>query len=172
MSTGDINRGADFYARLFNVTERRVQQLAKEGIIPRAGRGKYPLIGTIQGYVKFLQDRAAAHSFEAAPGDIQAERIRLTRAQADAQELKNAITQKKLVPVEFAAYAVGGSAAQIASIFDTIPMTMKRRHPELEARHIDSITREVSKARNHAARLPEKLPELLDDYFRVLEASE
>ena len=172
MASGDINRGADFYARLFNVSERRIQQLAKEGVIPRAGRGKYPLIGTIQGYVKFLQDRAAGNAFEGAPTDLQAERMRLTRAQADAQELKNAITQKRMVPVDFALYAVGGCASQIASIFDTIPLTMKRRHPELEARHIDSIKREVTRARNQAAQLPDKLPELLDDYFRQLETTE
>ncbi|VAW66172.1 hypothetical protein MNBD_GAMMA11-2557 [hydrothermal vent metagenome] len=28
-------------AHLFNLSERRVQQLAKEGVIPKAQRGKY-----------------------------------------------------------------------------------------------------------------------------------
>jgi hypothetical protein len=43
-------------ARLLDLTERRVQQLAREGIIPPAARsgnerGRYDLVGAVRGYV-------------------------------------------------------------------------------------------------------------------------
>lgn len=43
-------------ARLLNITERRLQQLAREGVIPKSSRGKYPLAGTIRAYIKYLQE--------------------------------------------------------------------------------------------------------------------
>jgi hypothetical protein len=43
-------------ARLLNITERRLQQLAREGIVPKSSRGKYPLAGCIRGYIRFLQE--------------------------------------------------------------------------------------------------------------------
>ena len=45
-------------ASILNLTERRVQQLAHEGIIPKAERGKYDLIGCVRAYIKYLQERA------------------------------------------------------------------------------------------------------------------
>jgi len=48
----------DVIAKLLNLTERRVQQLAKEGIIPKAEKGKYNLVAVVKAYVKYLQDLA------------------------------------------------------------------------------------------------------------------
>lgn len=38
-------------ARFLNLTERRVQQLARDGIIPKPEKGKYDLVGCVQGYI-------------------------------------------------------------------------------------------------------------------------
>jgi phage terminase Nu1 subunit (DNA packaging protein) len=73
-------------AKLLNISQRRVQQLAAEGVIPRAERGKFPLVESIRGYIKYLQDRAVGN--DSAPLDIHADRARLTRAQADKIELE------------------------------------------------------------------------------------
>lgn len=43
-------------ARLLTITDRRVQQLAKEGYIPKPSRGMYSLVGAVQGYIRFLRD--------------------------------------------------------------------------------------------------------------------
>lgn len=93
------------------------------------------------------------------------ERLRLTAAQAEGQELKNQITRRKSVPVEFAMFVLARIAAEIASGLDTLPLTLKRRHPDLEVRHIESVQREIAKVRNRAALLDERLPELLDEYL-------
>ena len=42
-------------AALLNISERRVEQLAKQKIIPKAGRGVFDLGPTVQAYVRYLQ---------------------------------------------------------------------------------------------------------------------
>lgn len=93
------------------------------------------------------------------------ERLRLTAAQAEGQELKNEVTRRRSVPVEFAMFVLARMAAEIASGLDTLPLTLKRRHPDLEVRHIESVQREIAKVRNRAAQLDERLPEMLDEYL-------
>lgn len=73
-------------AKLFNLTDRRVQQLAKEGIIPKAEKGKYDLVATTRAYIKYLQERATGRDIE--PQDTYVERARLLKAQADKTELE------------------------------------------------------------------------------------
>lgn len=73
-------------AKLFNLTERRVQQLASDGVIPKAERGKYDLVASVRGYIAFLQDRAFGK--EVVHVDAHQERARLLKAQADKTELE------------------------------------------------------------------------------------
>ncbi len=42
-------------ADLLNISERRLEQLAKKKIIPKAGRGVFDLGPTVQAYVRYLQ---------------------------------------------------------------------------------------------------------------------
>lgn len=100
-----------------------------------------------------------------AEAKLTQERLRLTAAQAEGQELKNEVTKRKSVPVEFATFVLSRIAAEIASGLDTLPLTLKRRHPDLEVRHIESVQRELAKVRNRAATLDDRLPEMLDEYL-------
>lgn len=93
------------------------------------------------------------------------ERLRLTAAQAEGQELKNDIAHRRSVPVDFSTFVLSRITAEISSILDTLPMTLKRRHPDLEVRHIDSVQRELAKARNRAAALDDALPDYLNEYI-------
>lgn len=86
MSATEPTYGANFYARLFNLTERRIQQLAKDGVIPKSGRGKYPLLGTVRGYVTYLQERQLNN--EVGAGDFHLERTLLTKANRERAEFE------------------------------------------------------------------------------------
>ena len=97
------------------------------------------------------------------------ERLRLTAAMADSQELKNEVKRARLVPVEFAVFALSRMAAQVGSLLDTIPLKMRRRHPELDVRHVESMQREIAVTRNTAAELGDQLPGLLDEYLETLD---
>jgi phage terminase Nu1 subunit (DNA packaging protein) len=44
-------------ARVCNISERRVHQLAKEGIMPKAEKGRYAFLRCVTGYIQFLQAR-------------------------------------------------------------------------------------------------------------------
>jgi hypothetical protein len=73
---------AETIAQLLGLTPRRLQQLAAEGFIPRSERGLYPLVGAVQGYIRYLKE----HSREA---NRSSEHQRLARAQAVKVEMEN-----------------------------------------------------------------------------------
>ena len=54
-------------AKLLKLSERRIQQLAKDNIIPKAERGKYDLVSSVHGYIDFLKAKAG--------GDFTAEEV-------------------------------------------------------------------------------------------------
>lgn len=81
-------------AKLLDLTERRVQQLAREGVLPKAESGRYDLVQAVRGYVKYLRDRAVG---DASAADAYTERARLTRLTADKLELEIARQTGQLV---------------------------------------------------------------------------
>jgi phage terminase Nu1 subunit (DNA packaging protein) len=97
------------------------------------------------------------------------ERRGLTAAQRVAQEQKNRVNDKQLVPVGFAIFSLSKIAAQLGSLLDTVPLKLKRKHPEIDARHIESLQREIAIARNLAAESGEQLPDYLDEYLATLD---
>ncbi|WP_319825849.1 terminase small subunit, Nu1 [Thalassovita sp.] len=73
-------------AKLLDLSERRVQQLSREGVIPKATRGQYDLIGSVRGYVRYLREQAVRT--QAGAPDYAVERARLIRARADLSEME------------------------------------------------------------------------------------
>lgn len=85
-------------SKVLMITERRIQQLASEGILAKEDRGKYPLIPNVQAYIKFWQDRAVGS--DAGQTDLHTERTRLTKAQADKTELEADVLKGDLIPAD------------------------------------------------------------------------
>ena len=85
-------------AKLFDLTERRVQQLASEGVIPKSIKGKYELVPTVKGYINYLRERSIGK--DQAPSDASTARIRLLTLQANKLEIENAILNKQFLSVE------------------------------------------------------------------------
>ena len=85
-------------AKLLDLTERRVQQLSREGVIPKAERGQYDLVGAVRGYVAYLHEQAK--DAQAGAPDHAAERARLLRAKADLAEMEARGRQGALIPAE------------------------------------------------------------------------
>ena len=96
--------------------------------------------------------------------NIAYEKYRLTKAQADAQELKNEIAKQSVIPTDFACFALSGVAAQAVGILESLPLTIVRKHPELTMVQQENIKRELSKAMNALSSLESKLPEMIEDY--------
>jgi phage terminase Nu1 subunit (DNA packaging protein) len=82
-------------ASLLGVTDRRVQQLANDGTIPKAKRGSYPLGPCIRGYVEWLkagQDEAAT-----ADGKKQLEQLRIEKLTLELAREKRQLVEWKVV---------------------------------------------------------------------------
>ncbi|TJQ85180.1 terminase, partial [Escherichia coli] len=89
----------------------------------------------------------------------------LTKAQADAQELKNARDSGQVIDTGFCLYALSKLASQISSIMDSLPLTMQRRFPQITPAMLDGLKREVVKACNASATVADNLPKILADYL-------
>jgi phage terminase Nu1 subunit (DNA packaging protein) len=85
-------------ARLLDLSVRRVQQLSREGVIPKAERGQYDLIGSVRGYVRYLRDQAL--KAQAGAPDYAAERARFIRARADLAEMEADEKRRSLIAAE------------------------------------------------------------------------
>lgn len=86
-------------AKLFNLTEVRVQQLVKLGVVVRGERGRYDLWPSIQGYIKYLQERTGGRS-GGDGSDYEKHRTRLYKARADAAELSAQLMNGKMHEAE------------------------------------------------------------------------
>jgi phage terminase Nu1 subunit (DNA packaging protein) len=85
-------------ARLLDLSERRIQQLSREGVIPKAERGQYDLIGSVRGYVRYLRDQALRA--QAGAPDYAAERARFIRARADLAEMEAEEKRRSLIAAD------------------------------------------------------------------------
>ncbi len=86
----------DAIAKVLGLKPRRVQILAKQGIIPKAEHGKYDLPGCIIGYNKYVNDRASREN-----GDqkMNKAKLRLVEAQAAKAEMELRAFSKDYMPV-------------------------------------------------------------------------
>jgi len=160
-----------------DLSDRQVRNLLTDGVLPSSkGAGGLDIDACRLAYIRYLRGIGNGQVRPEPPADedgddkdtakrLEQERLRLTAAQAEGQELKNDITKRKSVPTEFATFVLSRLAAEIGSLLDTLPLTLKRRHPDLEVRHIESVQRELAKARNRAATLDDRLPGLLNEYL-------
>ena len=138
-------------SKLFNVTDRRVQQLATDVIIPKATRGQYDLIACVQSYIVYLQQNATDNGMGSF--DLRGERARLTKGQADSQELKNQIARREVAPIVLLEHGIAKIAQQVAAVLESLPLKIKKRNPHLTSKEIEEIKREIIKAQNEASQL-------------------
>ncbi len=139
-------------ADIFGASIRTIQNWQEQGMPVLRGGGKgnevlYDSAAVIKWYAerdaeieneklrREVEELRQASETDLQPGTIEYERHRLTRAQADAQ------------------------------VLDGIPLSVQRRFPELENRHVDFLKRDIIKAMNKAAALDELIPGLLSEYI-------
>jgi hypothetical protein len=123
---GEINNMSDAptypvgtIAKLLLLTERRVQQLTKEGVIPKAERGRYELAPAVQGYIRYLNERSRGSDEDVA--NYERERARKTRAQADEAEERVRLMRGQSHDAEAVAFYMGKSIAATRARLLSIP---------------------------------------------------
>ena len=102
-------------AQALGCSKRHIQQLAKDGIIPKSDRGRWPL-EAIAAFIAYLQADARR-----GPADYALERARLTRAQADVAELALAERRGDLLAREDVDAAMIATLGRVRSRLLAVP---------------------------------------------------
>jgi phage terminase Nu1 subunit (DNA packaging protein) len=84
-------------AKILSLSERRVQQLVKEGILPTPTDGSYHLSGCVEAYQQYLMKKQLTKNGSST--DLATEKLRLLKAQADKAELELEALKGKYIEV-------------------------------------------------------------------------
>lgn len=86
----------DTISKLLDLTPRRVQQLSKEGVIPKLDRGRYELVPAVRGYIRYLKERSIN------PGVVSFDEVRARKTAAEAEMAELELLQRKgdLIPMQ------------------------------------------------------------------------
>ncbi len=107
-------------ADILMLSERRIHQLAKEGVIQRVIRGRYLLGRSVQGYVLYLREKVEGTGTGSSL-DVARERARLLKAQADRAEAENRQREDELVKVAEVKRVMAQDYAMVRSRILAIP---------------------------------------------------
>lgn len=165
-----------------DLSDRQIRNLVADGVLPASrGRGGMDLDACRLAYIGYLRGLGSGQvKPEVPPPDVSGidplieyklmeERRGLTAAQRVGQENKNAVQARQLVPVDFSTFALSRMVEQLGSVLDTVTHKVKRKHPDIEVRHVEAMQREIALARNIASDLGDHLPEILDEYLATLD---
>lgn len=152
-------------AKLLLISERRVQQLTKEGVLPKSNRGKYELAPTIQGYVRYLQERVAGNAAQSTNIEYHKEKARKTKAEADIAEMEAARMAGELVPVEEVKMTWSNLASEVCTRLRNVPTrvvssvigeTDENRLKSVLLNEIDSALTAIADGNSRGSRKPAK----------------
>lgn len=129
-----------------------LRKLIDRGVITKQERGSYDPEVVRKEYILHIREVAAGR-FKAGELDLQAERARLAKEQADAKEMENAVERGDLVYIEDVAKQVEGQMTKVRTKLLAIPTKFA---PEL---HAMATAREVQLALEQA--ITEALHELV-----------
>jgi phage terminase Nu1 subunit (DNA packaging protein) len=116
------------------LTDRRVQQLKKDGVIIKIDRGQYDFLQSTQGYINFLRERAFGG---VANTDQHGEKTRLITAQANIAEMNDAELRGDLVRVDEVRRAIFTAARGVRNSLQTVadrlavPISAENDHHEI-----------------------------------------
>ncbi|EEW2535097.1 TPA: terminase small subunit, partial [Escherichia coli] len=155
-------------ADIFGASIRTIQNWQEQGMPVLRGGGKgnevlYDSAAVIKWYAerdaeieneklrRKVEELRQASETDLQPGTIDYERYRLTKAQADAQELKNAREEGLVLETELFTYIFQRVAQNISGILVRVPQTLQRKYPDISPAHLDAVKTEIAKASDVAS---------------------
>ena len=147
-------------AKALNLGPRRVQQLAREGVLPKPERGKYELGASMAAYIRHLQAALERRDLLDDDGDgvtVRRERARLLKAQADDAEISLTQRRGELIPIDVytneMAYMISTARAHLLNLPQRIAPLVAGEASVATVRH---IIRDEVYASLRALSIPEK----------------
>ena len=108
------NVDAETVAQVLGLSARRVQQLVKNGVIPRAKRGSYNLPDVVKSWCAWLVSGKAS-------GDLASERRKLTAAQARIKTVEAQKAEQNVISIEDAIFAVSRVTQALVTRLEGLP---------------------------------------------------
>ena len=137
-------------ATLVGLTANRVRTLARDGMIVRSGRGRYDVRASLLTYIGDLRDKASrmgpGGKATPATAELNAEKLRLAKQQADKIELQNAAARGELVKATDAERAWAAVLREVRAAMLAVPSRCGATLPHLTAHDIAEIDRETREA--------------------------
>ena len=112
-------------ARLLGLSTDRVAKLGSSGVLPKAGRGRYPLADGVQAYIRFIKENPEGRP--RVSGNLEAEKVRLTAAQADLAEQKAAAGRGELLDADLVRRRWVDTAARLRAALLAVPSRVASR---------------------------------------------
>lgn len=137
---GDI--GIEQFAELIGMSQRGAEALVEREVIQRTQRGMVDLRAAMKAYSAHMREKAGGRKDET-PSVLTDERARLARANADAAELKNAITRKNYIPAADAERLWSDTLRKIKSSIMSVPSRLRQQLPAMTAAESQIIDREL-----------------------------
>lgn len=136
-------------AEMLNLSDRRVHQLVKDGVLPRSQKGKYDLVECGKSYIEYLNKKAAAanKSIEALNKELTQEKVLYERARRRKQEILTDALERK-----------SHLAADVARVWSDMVAVTKARIMSLpsrilnDSRYLISDDKEMKRIVNKAVR--------------------
>ena len=162
-------------AKLLNLSERRVQQLSKDGVIPSPEKGKYDLVRSVQGYVKYMQGLISGRNLTI---DSVSEKARLIKNQADRTEIELQVLRSKYIPADQTALAwsdlVLSFRAHMLAIPAKLALICSRHNSAAKVEHIlqEEIHDALSSLSKYVPNIPTNIPKISEQGQVLVEAGE
>lgn len=122
-------------SRLLGIGASRLRTLARDGVAVRVGNGTYDVRATLARYLEQLRTHAARAGRPPEGGDeYKAERVRLTAAQREAQEMKNSVTRGDLVSADAVKQAWASILTDVRAGVLAVPARLADLTPEQRGR--------------------------------------
>jgi hypothetical protein len=137
-------------SRLLMISVEWVRKLHKAGYIPKTGKDQYPLVGTVQGYIRYMKDEDRRSSKSAADS-------RVRDARAKEIELRIAERERELISVEDAKGEFAQFVATVRSEMVGLPARVTR---DMELRRV--IEKEVDDSLSRMADRADKASAILE----------
>lgn len=143
-NANDLDRlecDVDRLARALALSPRRIGQLAKEGVIVRAGTpGRFRFRESVRNYLATLEQRAAIKEGKL---NVEHQQARLAHERANGVALKNVALREALIPAEDVANGWADIKRRVRAGLGSIPTSLASKFPDLDDAQIAIIQREI-----------------------------
>lgn len=132
-------------AALLGISRTRTSTLARDGVISRIARGRYDTRAAVRAYCENLRFHAAraGRPSEASGDELKAEKLRLTRAQAEKAEAAAALARGDLVKAEEVRREWEGVLRDLRAALLAVPSRVGAVLPHLAPHDLAEIDREI-----------------------------